>query len=160
MNDDARADIGIPTPGTTHPGELREQVARTRDELGQTVGALAAKADIKAQAKEKTAAVKGQAAEKVALVTDQIRVKAGQAAQLAKAKTPDPVLEKTAQAAAQVRETASKAGQYAVDNTPDPLLEKAGQAATAARANRTPLLAVGAAVIVFLLVRRSRGRRR
>ncbi|WP_405785818.1 DUF3618 domain-containing protein [Streptomyces sp. NBC_01367] len=132
MNDDARTNIGTPAPTPASPGsaELRDQVERTRDELGQTVEALAAKADIKAQAKEKTAAVKGQAAEKAALVSDQIREKTGHAARLVK------------------------------DMTPDPLLEKAGQAATAARANRTPLLAVGAAVVVFLLVRRSRGRRR
>ncbi|MFF3214472.1 DUF3618 domain-containing protein [Streptomyces sp. NPDC002886] len=151
MNEDARTNIGIPTPGTGADGstELREQVERTRDELGQTVEALAAKADIKAQAKEKTA-----------LVSEQIREKAGQAVHLVKDNTPDPVLEKTVQAAAQLRDGAAKAGQYAADKTPDPLLEKAGQAATAARANRTPLLVAGAAVVAFLLVRRSRGRRK
>ncbi|MFJ4862319.1 MULTISPECIES: DUF3618 domain-containing protein [unclassified Streptomyces] len=162
MNDDARTNIGTPAPDPADPGsaELRAQVERTRDELGQTVEALAAKADIKAQAKEKTAAFKGQAAEKTALVSDQIRETAGHAAQAVKDKTPDPLLEKTAQAAAHVRESAAKAGQYATDKMPDPLLERAGQAATAARANRTPLLVVGAAVAVFLLVRRSRGHRR
>ncbi|MFF4449784.1 DUF3618 domain-containing protein [Streptomyces sp. NPDC001502] len=163
MNDDARTNIGTPAPTPAGPGsaELRDQVERTRDELGQTVEeALAAKADIKAPAKEKTAAVKSRAAGKAALVSDQIREKAGHAAQLVKDKTPDPLLEKTAQAAARVRESAAKAGQYATDKTPDPLLEKAGQTATAARANRTPLLVVGAAVAVLLLVRRSRGRRR
>ncbi|MFJ3831208.1 DUF3618 domain-containing protein [Streptomyces sp. NPDC090046] len=162
MNDDARTNIGTPAPTPDGPGsaDLRDQVERTRDELGRTVEALAAKADIKAQAKEKTAAVKGQAVEKAALVSEQIRETAGQAAQAVKDKTPDPLLEKTAQAAAHVRESAAKAGQYATDKTPDPILERAGQAATAARANRTPLLVVGAAVAVFLLVRRSRGRRR
>ncbi|WP_374777402.1 DUF3618 domain-containing protein [Streptomyces sp. NBC_01310] len=162
MNDDARINIGTPAPTPAGPGsaELRDQVERTRDELGRTVEALAAKTDIKAQAKEKTAAVKGQAAETAALVSEQIREKTGHAVQLVKAKTPDPLLEKTAQAAVHVREGAAKAGQYATDKTPDPLLEKAGQAATAARANRTPLLVAGAAVVVFLLVRRHRGRRR
>ncbi|MFJ6755386.1 DUF3618 domain-containing protein [Streptomyces sp. NPDC091273] len=132
MNDDARTNIGTPAPTPGGPGsaELRDQVERTRDELGQTVEALAAKADIKAQAKEKKAAVVGQAAEKAALVSEQIREKTGYAVQLMKAKTPDP------------------------------LLEKAGQAATAARANRTPLLVAGAVLVVFLLVRRGRGRRR
>ncbi|MEV0989580.1 DUF3618 domain-containing protein [Streptomyces sp. NPDC049949] len=132
MNDDARTNIGTPapTPGGPDSAELREQVERTRDELGKTVEALAAKADVKAQVKEKAAAVKDQAAEKAALVSDQIREKAGDAAQLVK------------------------------DKTPDPLLEKADQAATAARANRTPLLLVAAAVVVLVLVRRSRGHRR
>ncbi|MFD3471111.1 DUF3618 domain-containing protein [Streptomyces sp. NPDC058682] len=132
MNDGARTNIGTPAaPPPASPGsaELRGQVERTRDELGQTVEALTGKADSKARAKQKTTDVKGQAAQKVTLASDQIREKAGHAAQLVK------------------------------DRTPDPLLEKAGQAATAARANRTPLLVVGA-VGVLLLVRRSRGRRR
>ncbi|MEU8779802.1 DUF3618 domain-containing protein [Streptomyces sp. NPDC048606] len=129
MNDDARTGIGTPAPNPDNPtpAELHDQVERTRDELGQTVEALAAKADIKAQAKEKTAAAKDRAAQKAALVSDRIRERAGQAAQLVK------------------------------DRAPDPLLEKAGRAATAARANRSPLLAVGAAVLVLILVRRNRG---
>ncbi|MYT19696.1 hypothetical protein GTW69_05225 [Streptomyces sp. SID7760] len=60
----------------------------------------------------------------------------------------------------QIREKAGDAAQLVKDKTPDPLLEKADQAATAARANRTPLLLVGAAAVVLLLIRRSRGRRR
>ncbi|WP_411118240.1 DUF3618 domain-containing protein [Streptomyces sp. 058-1L] len=151
MNDEAQNIMGTPTPE-----ELREQVERTRDEHGQTLDALAAKADVKAQGKEKTAAVKEQAAS----ASSQIREKAAQAAQLIKDRTPDAVQEKTAQAAAQVRETASRAGQFAADRTPDPLLEKTDRAAQAARANRTPLIAGGALLIAFLLVRRSRGRNR
>ncbi|MFJ1869243.1 hypothetical protein ACIOD1_32110 [Streptomyces sp. NPDC088097] len=106
--------------------------------------------------------MKEVAAGKASLVVDQIREKAGQAAQLVQEKLPDPVREKTAQAAAQAWDTATRAGQYAVDKTPDPLLEKAGRAATVARANRTPLLAAGAVIVALslVLVRRSRGRRR
>ncbi|MFJ3202764.1 DUF3618 domain-containing protein [Streptomyces sp. NPDC086989] len=112
--------------GTPTPAELREQVEITRDELGQTVEALVDKTDIKAQAKEKAAAAKEQAAEKTAAVVDQISVTAHHAAQLVK------------------------------DTTPDPVLDKAGQIASVARANRKPLLVAGAALLVFLLVRRSR----
>jgi hypothetical protein len=39
------------------PEELRAQVERTRRELGETVGELAAKADVKAAAREKMARV-------------------------------------------------------------------------------------------------------
>ncbi|MFE9928486.1 DUF3618 domain-containing protein [Streptomyces sp. NPDC005533] len=121
MTDESRTRIGTPTPE-----ELREQVEHTRDELGQTIEALAAKADVKAQAKERTAAVKEQAAEKTALVADQIRAQTQHAAQLVK------------------------------DTTPDPVLHKAGQVAEAARAHRKPLLAAGVALLVLLLVRRGR----
>lgn len=104
--------------------------------------------------------MKQQTAEKASLIADQIREKAGQAAQLVRDNTPDPALDKTSQAAAQVWDSATRAGQYAADKTPDSVLEKAGQVATAARVNRTPLLVAGAAVLALVLVRRSRARRR
>ncbi|MFE2146103.1 DUF3618 domain-containing protein [Streptomyces sp. NPDC059456] len=121
MTNDPRTNMGSPTPE-----ELREQVERSRDELGQTVDALAGKAGITAQATEKTAVAKERAAEKTAAVVDQISVTAHRAAQLVK------------------------------DTTPDPVLHKAGQVASVARANRKPLLVAGAALVAFQLVRRSR----
>ncbi|MFF0217731.1 hypothetical protein [Streptomyces vinaceus] len=105
--------------------------------------------------------MKQETTEKVSLIAEQIREKAGQAAQLVRDKTPDPVVDKTTQAAAQVWDSAARVGQFAADRASDPLLEKAGQAATAARGRRTPLLIAGAVVIAFVLARRSsRGRRR
>ncbi|MFJ7591220.1 DUF3618 domain-containing protein [Streptomyces sp. NPDC097617] len=47
-------------PDEPTPAALREQIERTRDELGRTVEALAAKADVKAQATEKAARVTGR----------------------------------------------------------------------------------------------------
>ncbi|MEU6892359.1 DUF3618 domain-containing protein [Streptomyces sp. NPDC046557] len=132
MTDDPRTHLGTPTPE-----ELREDIRHTRDDLGQTVEALAAKADVRAQAKEKTAAVKEQAAEKAALLSRRIRAKAEQAACLvrdvAKDKTPAPVLD-----------TATQVGQ---------------SAARTVRTNRAPAVAAGAALIVILLLRRGRRRR-
>ncbi|MFJ3725763.1 DUF3618 domain-containing protein [Streptomyces sp. NPDC090045] len=122
MTNEPRTDIGTPTPDG-----LREQVERTRDELGQSIEALADKADVKAQAREKTAVMKQQAAETAGAVADRIRTKTRHAAQLVK------------------------------DTTPEPVLDKAGRAASMARANRKPLLVAGGAVlVVLLLVRRSR----
>jgi ElaB/YqjD/DUF883 family membrane-anchored ribosome-binding protein len=46
------------------PEELREEIAQTREQLGDTVEALAAKTDVKAQAKDRLAAVKGSAQQK------------------------------------------------------------------------------------------------
>jgi hypothetical protein len=40
------------TPSALTPDQLREQVARTRQELGRTVGELAARADVKAMARQ------------------------------------------------------------------------------------------------------------
>ncbi|MGW3322271.1 DUF3618 domain-containing protein [Streptomyces virginiae] len=99
-----------PTVDEPSPEELRARIEHTRDQLGRTVEALAAKADVKAQATQKAA-----------LVTGQIRGRVEHVAHLAAEKTPDPVLDK---------------------------------------AGRTALLTVGAALIVFLLVRGNRRRHR
>jgi Protein of unknown function (DUF3618) len=46
------------------PAEIREQIKATREELGDTVAALAAKGDVKAQAKQKIDAVKARVGDK------------------------------------------------------------------------------------------------
>lgn len=48
--DSAGADTGTAGPGSE---ELREDIARTREQLGETVEALVAKTDIKARAQQK-----------------------------------------------------------------------------------------------------------
>jgi Protein of unknown function (DUF3618) len=46
-------------PTAETPAELRADIERTRQELGDTVAALAEKTDVKARAKEKVAEVRG-----------------------------------------------------------------------------------------------------
>ncbi|MGW9450002.1 DUF3618 domain-containing protein [Streptomyces sp. NPDC055632] len=129
-------------------GELREQAEHTRDELGRTVEALAAKADVKAQAGEKVAEVR----EKAAVATERAKEKAVVAADLVK--------EKTAVVTDRAKEKATQAADLVQEKTPDPVLERAEAVAHKAKANRTPLVAATAAVAGFLLVRRIiRGRR-
>jgi ElaB/YqjD/DUF883 family membrane-anchored ribosome-binding protein len=53
-------DAGEPTSAE----EIRAEIERTRDELGDTVEALAAKTDVKARAHDRVAAVKEGVAEK------------------------------------------------------------------------------------------------
>ncbi|MFE5210445.1 DUF3618 domain-containing protein [Streptomyces sp. NPDC056600] len=60
--------------------DLRDHVEATRQELGKTVEALAAKADVKSRAQEKAAEVKGQAAAKAG----ELKVKAAQGARAAR----------------------------------------------------------------------------
>ncbi len=52
--------------------EARAEVERTREELGDTVEALAYKADVKARAHDKVDEVRAQAAEKVDEITTQL----------------------------------------------------------------------------------------
>ncbi|MFE5620932.1 DUF3618 domain-containing protein [Streptomyces virginiae] len=65
--------------------------------------------------------------------------------------------EKTAQVADRIHDKAAHTAQLVHDATPDPVLDAAGRVASTARANRKPLLVVGAALLVVLLVLRARG---
>ena len=51
-----------PTP--ENPAEMRDEIERTRQELGDTVAALAEKTDVKARAKDKVAEVRTNVTEK------------------------------------------------------------------------------------------------
>ncbi|MFL5824176.1 MAG: DUF3618 domain-containing protein [Solirubrobacteraceae bacterium] len=55
---------GSAVADTKDPQELRAEIERTRQELGHTVEALAAKTDLKAQAKRKVQATKSSVTEK------------------------------------------------------------------------------------------------
>ena len=55
----------ISSDGARNPDALREEIRRTRAELGQTVEALAAKADVKARARESTARTAQRAQQRV-----------------------------------------------------------------------------------------------
>ncbi|CAM5671586.1 hypothetical protein SAVIM338S_07045 [Streptomyces avidinii] len=161
------------TPSSPSSEELRDQIENTRNELGRTVEALAAKADVKAQAQAKAADVKAQAKEAAVEAKTQAKATAADVTAQAKATATDVTAQAKAAAAgvtaqakevtAQARETAvsmkDQAAQLVKDKTPEPVLDEAGRIANTARANRTPLIAIGAAVAVVLLVRRGRRRK-
>lgn len=86
--------------------ELREQVERTRHELGRTVEALADKADVKARGRAKAAEVKDRAAH----TAGEWRHKAAEGAARLRDGLPGTVTEKASRATGQARATAAKAG--------------------------------------------------
>jgi ElaB/YqjD/DUF883 family membrane-anchored ribosome-binding protein len=55
---------GAPVTEARDPEQLREEIEETRREMGDTVEALAAKADVKARVKDKVSATKESAAQK------------------------------------------------------------------------------------------------
>ncbi|MFI1018942.1 DUF3618 domain-containing protein [Streptomyces sp. NPDC020965] len=110
---------------------LRAQAENTRRKLGETVDALAAKADVadvKARARQTAAEVKGQATEKAA------------------------------QARAQLADTAATVSEKLRDTAPQPVLDTTQRVTESARVYRTPLLAGAVVVVAVLLVARSRRR--
>ncbi|MFB7542047.1 hypothetical protein ACFC0N_19405 [Streptomyces zaomyceticus] len=116
-------------------------------------------ADSKSTAKEKAAAVKEHTIARAKQATTQVREKVGHTAELAKSRTPEPILHTATQTAAHVRDTASRAGHLAADKTPDAVRGKAARAAHATGSKGTPLFAAGIALLVFLLMRHSRRNR-
>jgi hypothetical protein len=60
-------------------GELRQDIERTRQQLGETAEALAAKADVKARARQKVNQVKAQATSRAAQARQQATARAAQA---------------------------------------------------------------------------------
>jgi hypothetical protein len=75
-------------PGPAETRQLREAADKAREDLGDTVGSLAAKADLKAQVREKLEVVKGSVQDTVA-----------HTARAAKEHTPPALQDKAAQVA-------------------------------------------------------------
>jgi ElaB/YqjD/DUF883 family membrane-anchored ribosome-binding protein len=62
-----------PQPGTREPERIQQEIEQTREQLGDTVEALARKADVKAQAKQKLEDTKASASEKKEQLLSQAR---------------------------------------------------------------------------------------
>ncbi|GGJ78514.1 hypothetical protein GCM10011583_07580 [Streptomyces camponoticapitis] len=108
----------------------RHRVEEARERLGDSVGQLAAKADVKGRTQEKAAEVRDQVVEVGQQVRDQI-----------KEHTPERVRDAATRAAVTGKEVATKA-------------------AGTGRANPRPLLVAGGVAVVVLAVARARRRSR
>jgi cobalamin biosynthesis Mg chelatase CobN len=129
---------------------LKAEIKQTRAELGETVQALAAKADVMGRAKEQVEQTKQRVKAQAADATGKVREAALQAT--------DRVRHAAAQATASARGTAAQATDKVRESG---ALEKAQEAGEQVRRNPVPVAAVLAAtalvVGVILVVR---GRRR
>ena len=142
-----------PAPSTR---QLREQAAATREELGRTVDALAAQADVKDRALRKAGMVAGQVRRQAGQAKAQAQETAAQALHLMQDKVPEPVRERTAQAATQLTWTATTVAAKVQQTAPEPVVRTAAQVGRVVRRNRMPLIGATAALAVFTLVRRAR----
>jgi ElaB/YqjD/DUF883 family membrane-anchored ribosome-binding protein len=80
--------------GSRDPQEIREDIEETREELGETVAAVAEKTDVKKQAEAKADELKSQAADKA----DEAKEKARAIGEKAKEAAPDSAGEGVQQA--------------------------------------------------------------
>ncbi len=90
--------------GEKSPAEIRAEIDRTREELGDTVEALAEKTDVKAQAKAKVEDVKSQAKAKVEDVRSIAQAAAEEAREKAKDAKPESPQDGVQQAQALVKQ--------------------------------------------------------
>jgi hypothetical protein len=94
------------------PDALRQEIARTRAELGETVEALAAKADVKARAHETVDAAKARAHD--AVLTAKVQVREG--VELAKVNTVAAVRELRAHPREQTQATLVRLRRSVLEN--------------------------------------------
>ena len=179
---ESTGDQGGPAAPPDNPDELVEEINRTREELGNTVEALAAKVDVKARAQQKATEVSGELKTKVRDMTQGLSGKAGQLkgevsnrateARQAVSENSKTVLgagqpvtksitSRAAQAGASAQSAATKAGATVWASTPEPVQRQAKRAAATVNQHRVPVaagIAVGALLLGGWLV--FRGRRR
>ncbi len=154
-----------------NPEALVEEINRTREELGNTVEALAAKVDVKARAQQKATEVSEQLKTMVRDVTQGLSGKAGQlkgevgdraaGARQAVAENGKTVLGagqpvtkslagRATQAGASAQSVATQAGASVWAATPEPVQQRARRAAATVNEHRVPFAAVTAAGTVLL----------
>jgi Protein of unknown function (DUF3618) len=119
---------------------IMEDIERTREQLGETVEALAAKADVRARAEQKTAEVKARAGQKAAEVTGTIKAKVG-----------GPVKDQV--------ERARQTGGTVWEATPEPVQRQTRKVAAVVSQHRGKAVAVAATLLAgWLTIRKLRRR--
>ena len=89
IRDTQRPPAGAPPDSTPDPAAVREDIARTRKDLGDTLEALAAKADVGARMRDKAAALTEQARLKASRAADAAQNKVAELGQRASARTTE-----------------------------------------------------------------------
>jgi hypothetical protein len=162
---------GAPEVLPDNPDALVEEINRTREELGNTVEALAAKVDVKARAQQKATEVSGELKTKVRDLTQGLSGKAGQlkgevssrsaGARQAVTENGKTVLgagqpvtktftSRATQAGATARSVATQGGATVWAATPEPVQQRARQAAATVDQHRVPFAAAIAAGSLLL----------
>ena len=167
------------------PEQLKQEIERTREQLGETVEALVAKVDVKARARERmdelsqrwksmiaqlkdrAARARQQAAAWAAQARQQAAVRAGQARGQLASKTPGgrtAAVQTGGSARSQLQASATAVGGVVRDKTPEPVqraAQQVAQRASAVSTQRRALDAVATAGVVLagvIVIRRRRRR--
>ncbi len=152
------------------PEQLKQDIERTREQLGETVEALVAKTDVKAQARERAGQLTQTLKEKTAQAKEQTTARVGQARGQLAGKTADAKSAAQQKAGAldpaknQLQARAAAVGGAVRNATPEPVQRTAQQVTQRVSAVATPrqglIAAAGAVALVvgFIVIRRRRRR--
>ena len=159
MTTDQPADAGSSVPDD--PEQLKQDIERTREQLGDTVEALVAKTDVKAQAKGKVNNLTGRLKGTTAQAREQATARVTQARDQLASKTSDARQSATSNGATardQLQARATVVGGKVRDVTPEPVQRAARHAAarTSPRQAAIVAAAVSVALLSFILIRRRR----
>lgn len=141
-----------------NPDELVAEIERTRAELGDTVEALAAKADVKARAQQRAAEVSGQLKGRMDEVKAGLTGRAGQlkgeltgkAGQTRQAVTDGgkTVLGASQPAVQRLGQRAAQTGTSAWQAAPDPVQQGARRVARTVDQHRVPAIAIAGTTVL------------
>ena len=145
------------------PVQLRQDIERTREQLGETVEALVAKTDVKTQAKDKVGQLTDRLKGTTAQAREQATARVTQARTQLASKTADvkqAASPNGAPAREQLQARATAVGGKVRDVTPEPVQRAARHAAERTSPRQVAIAAAGAVAVLigFVLVRRLRRR--
>jgi hypothetical protein len=155
-------DVSAAAAPPDDPQQLAEEIKRTREQLGETVEQLAAKADVKARAQDKASQLTGRLKDKAGQARQQAAATAGQVQRQLADKTTGPrqkVVSVSGPVQDQVRQQAATAAARISKVTPEPVRRATAKAAATARQRRATLAAaIGAGVLAWMVIARWRRR--
>jgi len=137
--------------------QLEQEIEQTREQLGETVEQLAAKADVKGRARAKAAEVSERVKNKTSQAQNEVAAGAESArSQLAAkdAAARQKALSASGAGKGQLHRRVAAVGTPLWEATPEPLRRPVARGATTARQHRVPLAAAAGAVIAgYLAIR-------
>jgi Protein of unknown function (DUF3618) len=142
--------------------ELRQEIERTREQLGETVEQLAAKADVKSRARAKAAELSGRVKSKTSQAQKEVAAHAGSVRRQLAGKTAAARQKAVSAGGAgkdQLQSRAAAVGTPVWEATPEHLRQAVAKGAGGARQRRLQLaVAAGVLMAGYLVIRRWRRR--
>jgi hypothetical protein len=140
----------------TRKEDLQQEIDQAREQLGDTVEQLVAKADVKARVKDKAASLAGQVKDQASQIKTQAAAHAGTVRDQLASNAAD-ARQKGMELGTTAKEQASAGVAAAApvwEATPEPARRAIAKGAGAARHHRVPLaVAAGVLIAAFLVIR-------